>query len=912
MNKTSNPRLNQIKPNKENIRLIYLNNSEINSDIKSNLLKLNPASQFYTNIKLCIDTIKILFNEKLFLIISSTLLSKLFKILHSFKSIIAIFVYDDITNINELTINHPKIIGKYINQQNLYQSIEKYIQLIEQQVFIYNLFDEKFHSEEFYWHNLLIDVFKRLPQNEYLRNDILNKCSEYYRPNTYEFEQIELFRQNYTGQKTTQWYNSKSFLYKLLNRALNTNDFDILYSISFFLTDLSVEIENEYKRIKDEKFLTVYRAQIMTKDEIDILKNSINYFILINNFLFASKNKDKTLLTIKEKFSIYENILFEIHIDLSIEQISLADLPTDQNILFNINSLFRIDSIEHDLSTNLWNIKITSIKNCINYLNSVENKIDYHNSLIYFGYLLSNKYAQIDQAKNYFGILLNSLTNNDIDISEIYIQLAHINVKIEQFNIALQYYQYALNIYQKKVIKDDMKIAIILNYIGITQQHMKNFEQAIDHYEKSIDIFKSLSLQNEDLIYQTNTMINLALVYRDKKEYEISLNYLIQVDHNRRNILPKDHPLIVDSLITTADLYRDKKDFHEALNYYKQALSIQEKIYSYNDSNKINTMRNIGLIYQEKRDWENALNYLTRTLEIRKNLFYNNSNYNDLIISYEDIANLYEKMLKFDLAFAYYLKQLEIEEQYLQIDDVNLMKHFDRLICLLKKQNQLDKALELCEEKLSTLKIILGNENESNLQIGRILILIASIYEDKSPSEAHQYYQNALEIFEKNKNEDTFQICLSTMISFYWKCRMFDRALICQMKLLHVKRSSTPNNQDIAYNLRDLARLYRAMNKTNEALQNFEQCLNILKAKHGPDHVDVKNVEKEILGLKEMMKSLSVDADEDYNNRRCSYAYRDFIPKSQDDLIAQSSTFNCDARKRSTASNLTSAFCIII
>ncbi|CAF3317747.1 unnamed protein product, partial [Rotaria sp. Silwood2] len=84
------------------------------------------------------------------------------------------------------------------------------------------------------------------------------KCSDYYRTNRSELDNIELFRQNYRGQQSIQWYTNECFLYKLLNRALRTADFDILYSIRFFIIDLCFEIEKETKNINNQESLIVY------------------------------------------------------------------------------------------------------------------------------------------------------------------------------------------------------------------------------------------------------------------------------------------------------------------------------------------------------------------------------------------------------------------------------------------------------------------------------------------------------------------------------------------------------------------------------------------------------------------------------------------------------------------------------
>ncbi|CAF4104087.1 unnamed protein product, partial [Rotaria sp. Silwood2] len=606
--------------------------------------------------------------------------------------------------------------------------------------------------------------------------------------------------------------------------------------------------------------------------------------------------------------------------DLSIETIILTDISSlssisqDKEFLFNRNSLLKIDSIEYDSINNLWNIKLIASNNekkCIHkYLKWIQKEMDYHSSMIYFGHLLWNELGQMNQAKNYFHILLKLLSNNDIDISKIYIELGHINNEIGEYNLALQNYQCALDIYQKQIPNDNINIASSLNNFGIVYKNMNKLNLAMNYYQQSLDIYESSCSENENRFHRTNPMINMGLAYRDKKDYDTALTYLTKVYNIQCDILPNDDPLLANSLINIGNIYRDKHNLNQALNYYQQALLIQEIAYSDDHLNKAKTIRIIGIIYYDKQDWQNALNYLNRTLKMYQCLL---SNHNNIAMCYGDIGNVYEKMNDLDLAFNYYEQQFQIEEQYLCLSHPNLILHFDRIIDILKKKNQIEKAIELCKEKLLILKNILGIEYESHLRIARILILIATLYEDKNPREAHQYYEQALEILEHNKNEEIFQICLSTMINFYWKCRMFDRALMCQMKLLNLRRSTLSSNHlDVAYSLRDLARLYRAMNKSNEALQYFDQSLHILQSKYGSEHIDVKKIQKEIIDLKDIVKSLSSNADEDYNNRRCSNAHKAFFIMPQENLTSQSSTSSFDTKTKSSTSDSASAICVII
>jgi tetratricopeptide (TPR) repeat protein len=110
------------------------------------------------------------------------------------------------------------------------------------------------------------------------------------------------------------------------------------------------------------------------------------------------------------------------------------------------------------------------------------------------------------------------------------------------------------------------------------------------------------------------------------------------------------------------------------------------------------------------------------------------------------------------------------------------------------------------------------------------------------------------------------------------------------MKLLHFRRSTLlSSHTEIANTLHGLARLYRAMNKTTEALQYFEQSLAILQTNYGSEHIDVKNIQKEIFDLKDILKSISLSPNEDYNNRRISSTQKQL---SKDDSKSSSSVVN--------------------
>ena len=125
-------------------------------------------------------------------------------------------------------------------------------------------------------------------------------------------------------------------------------------------------------------------------------------------------------------------------------------------------------------------------------------------------------------------------------------------------------------------------------------------------------------------------------------------------------------------------------DLDRAIEFYQQALFIE----GISDVNRANICRDLGLIYQDKQDWTNALKY--------------------------------------------YQQQYPIKETYLPIDRPDLILHFDSIINIFKKKDQIDQAIEFCQEQLSR------HENHPHL-----LISLATMYGDKNPKIADQYYQQA-------------------------------------------------------------------------------------------------------------------------------------------------------------------------
>jgi transposase len=113
---------------------------------------------------------------------------------------------------------------------------------------------------------------------------MLEKCSDYYQSNIAELKKIEEFRMTYTMDRAAEWYTTDSFVYRLVNKVLRTEDIELLYLFRFYIVDLCLQLEQEHKNLRLTQVLTLYRGQQMSTEEFEKLKQSVGISISPNGF----------------------------------------------------------------------------------------------------------------------------------------------------------------------------------------------------------------------------------------------------------------------------------------------------------------------------------------------------------------------------------------------------------------------------------------------------------------------------------------------------------------------------------------------------------------------------------------------------------------------------------------------------
>lgn len=290
--------------------------------------------------------------EEKVLIIVDYVSDHLMSVLQALKQVEAIFLYT-----SESSVDLPSGVTAICRtEQELTNEIDYARGQLNKQIVIFSIYNQK-HKEKydltheagsFLFFQLFKAAFKKLPKNPESKKLMLEKYREYYAENINVLNELNNFEHNYKSTEALQWYLNNSFIYRLINKALRTENISSLCYFHFYIGDLSKQLEKEFKQFKKQdskEILHVYRAFKTTKEEIKNFEQNIGNLILTNGYLSTTRQRQFACdnITKQNLQSNEEKVLFEYIIDLAlVKSIIFADISqynqaTEKNdILFDL------------------------------------------------------------------------------------------------------------------------------------------------------------------------------------------------------------------------------------------------------------------------------------------------------------------------------------------------------------------------------------------------------------------------------------------------------------------------------------------------------------------------------------------------------------------------------------------------
>ena len=297
-------------------------------------------------------------DEKVFLIadyISDTLLADL----EPLKQIDSLFL---------LAPNPPdeipiRVTAYCSDQASLITEVKQAQMQLEKQIAAFSVYDQaekatrdlSREAGSFLFFQLFKTVILNMPKTTQARRLMISKCRDYYRGNTKELTNIDDFERNYKASEAILWYTKDAFVYRLINKALRTEDVEALYHFRFYIADLCSELERNFIELKlrqPDHVLYLYRGFKTSPEEIESFRRNVGNLISVNGYLSTSRDRRVAFdfATKPTKRPNIQRALFEYRVDLTlVKKIVIADIakyskfPDEAEVLFDLGKFHLIN-----------------------------------------------------------------------------------------------------------------------------------------------------------------------------------------------------------------------------------------------------------------------------------------------------------------------------------------------------------------------------------------------------------------------------------------------------------------------------------------------------------------------------------------------------------------------------------------
>ncbi|CAF1448492.1 unnamed protein product, partial [Didymodactylos carnosus] len=683
---------------------------------------INRVKQFDNPVD-CINYISTIDEEQIFLITSGALGETTVPLVHDCSSVVCIYIYCSykekhenwtkrFAKIREVCVDREILLKRLISDVTLYsKALSAPISLFKHEDREYSVRNLSKESAMFMWFQLLFDTLLDSKQTEDSKNEMLTICEEQYKDNEIELIKISEFRHQYSAETAIKWYTRDCFLYRLLNKALRTQNIDFIFSYRFFIIDLYNALLKLYSLPSSVKVINVYRGQMIGVEELQKLQDNVGGFISINTFLSTTKD-----CGVASDFSgngggrpFFESIVYDIQVVEGnsttkpfAEIQSLSYIEDESEVLFSVGTVFKIESVEQ-VTDKLWYVKLIlssegneQLKEVTRYLRS---EIDERPTLITLGNFLSEM-GDYDRAAKYYTMLLRELeAGNSEDVGAVLCAIGSLYFRKGEYKQSLEYHEKAL---EKLATLPEVHpdLATAFNSIGMVYYELNKFDVAMIYYLKALEVHKRVLSDTNDPFISAD-LNNIALVQIQTGHIQEALENLEKTLQMRLLILPADHPLLSHTYLNMGSLYSKVKDYSSALKMYDNALKIQLKTLPLTHPDLAKTYVNTAQIYSSQREYSKALELNQNALDIQ--LAMTPLNNRDLSNTYRNMAMVYVNTEDQLSALQTYSKALQLEQTCQPVDIEVVSAIHNNIGTIYFKNNDNERALEHFTDALNVL-----------------------------------------------------------------------------------------------------------------------------------------------------------------------------------------------------------------
>lgn len=700
----------QVSKSVQNFLLIWLdtNINETHQDFQSCLQELRKTVvtlKTFTNVNVCIDYLKTVDEEKIFLITSGSLGQQIVPLIHALPQIDTIFIFCQNVDFHRLWAKDwSKIEGVYC-------TITSICNLLKKSTRIY----EHYHMSMSFVPKTILAVTQEQADENYLdqldpsymyfflfketileidedTNEALQEFIIYCREKQIPESQLKEIQNNYNDKSPIWWYTEDFFLHSMLNKALRSLDTRTMIRLSFFIRSLHLELEELYEQQSNDynnTFIT-YRGEALTQQEFQHLVDTEGGITSFNNFLSTTKNRETAIgfaTSAMKKSEDTVGIVFVMTIDPSkisksttpfaaIDNISA--FPSEEEILFTMHTVFRVGAInivEND--SRLYEVQLTITDVRGQQLASLTHRLQ--QELVGEGlYRLAQlifRLGHFSQAAELYEQLLKKASNAK-DKANLYYRLGETSFSQGKYTQAYSNFIISLEIFHKSVPENDFSLAALYNDIGLVLNAIGEYSKALPFLQKALKIKETkLNAYHTDL---AESYLSIGIVYCVTGDYSTALLFHEQAHNIYKITLPQNHPDLALSYHLIGRVYQQMRDYPRALQFYQAAHKIYRKALPPNHPTLAFSNSVIGEVYESMNNDFNETDFYGETHSTHKKAL---PSYHSLLdISYGKIGEFYPQTIQYAMPLESYKEKYRISPYVLSSSFATWMHYYHHII----------------------------------------------------------------------------------------------------------------------------------------------------------------------------------------------------------------------------------------
>jgi len=434
----------------EMFSLVWLDpNASVSQNTEQKLRSIINQFKHFQDILQCQEFIqKTSVNDRIILVVTGRLGQEIVPKIHQLRQIISIYVYCMNKQANEeWSSKYSKIKQIFIDLDELCLQIKTDYRIERrlQEPLAIHIFSPGESSTDVFV-QVLIDCLLKLKSKSQDQRELIGLLKLQYAGNTDELNSIHTFQRTYRPNAVLQWYTKECFFSKTLNSILRNEDIHFM----FLFRSLIYDIQQQLQKYQPKQIIQVYRSQIISKDELENLKKSMNKFISFNSFLSTTINYQRafSFLNLSKSTENTDKILFIIQADPTIAgktkpfaHISrFSEHVDDDEVLFMIGSIFRLNNISFDHKYQYWIIQMT--------LSPTDNKQLQENINLRVLSKILWRMGKFDLAEEYLKRFLREIPLHDATREDIYEDLAEIASQLDDFEKSIKWRQKSIEFKQ--------------------------------------------------------------------------------------------------------------------------------------------------------------------------------------------------------------------------------------------------------------------------------------------------------------------------------------------------------------------------------------------------------------------------------------------------------------------------------